>query len=394
MLKIFSSRRKKRLSRRWRPAAALDRFEARNLPSVMAPASLPAVSLPTHAVHATSQTAKDPGASTNAQDTTLTVPLKLVTVGSQERLAVNVSVAGGPYLPYLLDTGSVGMYAANFNINPKSYTTTSTTFDQHYTSGIHYSGPVIRTNVSFAQGESASNVYLGLITSAKGSLVAGWQRALAQGSAPYENQFYGTLGMSLAPGEAKKQGSLYSVIAQLPGNLHTGFIIHTGGVAGKDPTLTIGLTPQNMQGFTTVPLPSAGSRGTTYAYGNGAANHVLAWNDKGATLGYQITGLPPFSAPTVFDTGEASTTLYTGGIPKSLLVNGRLESGLQFTTKLASGLAWQIVTGSHENINRVDVGASRSSGTVNTGIGLFFNYDVMYDIQDGLIGFRPISTTT
>lgn len=396
MWRIPLSGTKKRPPRRWTPAVSFDRLERRDVLSVMAPASLPAGSPAAHAVSAASQTTKDPGGNTDAQGETLTVPLKLVTVGSQERLAVDVSVAGGPSVPYLLDTGSVGMYVANSsaNLNQNQYTQTATAFKQHYTSGIHYRGTVIRTSVSFAPGESASNVFLGLITSATGKKVAGWNRALSQGNAPYEGQFYGTLGMGLAPGQAKKQGSLYSIIAQLPGNLSSGFIIHTGGVAGKDPTLTIGLTPQNMQGFTTIKLPSAGASGTTYSYGNGAANHVLAWNDKGAELNYQITGVPSFSAPTVFDTGEASTTLYTAGIPRSVVTKGRLENDLQFTAQLATNLAWQFITGSHANINRVNVGNARTPGTVNTGIGLFFHYDVMYDLQDGVIGFRPISQTS
>jgi hypothetical protein len=46
-------------------------------------------------------------------DGPLTVPLKLEHVGHQVRLAVKVSVGGSPYLPYLLDTGSVGMFVAN-----------------------------------------------------------------------------------------------------------------------------------------------------------------------------------------------------------------------------------------------------------------------------------------
>jgi hypothetical protein len=84
------------------------------------------------------------------------------------------------------------------------------------------------------------------------------------------------------------QGNLYSVIAQLPGNLNSGFIIHTGGINGAHPTLTIGLTAKNTRGFRTIPLPAARSTASTYAYGNGAANHVLAWNDKRGQVAYHI----------------------------------------------------------------------------------------------------------
>src|SRR5689334_6368274 len=51
--------------------------------------------------------------SPTASTTSLTVPLKLVKADGGVRIAVNVSVAGSPYRPYLLDTGSTGMFVAN-----------------------------------------------------------------------------------------------------------------------------------------------------------------------------------------------------------------------------------------------------------------------------------------
>jgi hypothetical protein len=333
-----------------------------------------------------------PSAKKAASLSTLTVPLTLVHVGSQERLAVNVSIGGGAMLPYLLDTGSTGMYAANYNLNKNAYTKVGKSFKQHYTSGIQYSGPVIQTTVSFASGQTASNVDIGLITSATGAPVAGWQQALKTNQPPYEGQFFGTLGMSLTPGKAGKQGTLYSVIAQLPDNLNSGFIIHTGGINGTHPTLTIGLTPQNTQGFTTINLKPSGGAGTTYSYGNGQSNGVLAWDDKSTKLNYQIGSSYAVSAKTVFDTGEAATVVYTGKVPKSLQTNGRIKSGTAFSASHGSALNWQFTTGNTVNVNKVQVGPARKKQTVNTGIGIFFSYDIMYDIQDGKIGFRPVTS--
>lgn len=370
----------------------IDVLEARTLLSAMSPAprKLDALVETAHGIGspkpATAVTA------TSAANSSLNVPLKLVEAGGGTRIAVKVSVAGGPFRQYLLDTGSVGMYIANDRLNRTAYVTTTQSFAQHYSSGIHYSGPVILTSLSFAPGQSASNVFIGLVTKAKGKKVADWNKQIKNNRPPYEKQFYGTLGLSLEPGNSKQQGSLYNVIAQLPGNLNTGFIIHTGGINGQSPMLTIGLTPENTKGFVTIPIPTAAGLGSTYSYGNGAANKVLAWDDKGGLVQYQINGLPAFTAPTVFDTGEPATTLYTGGVPSRLKSGADLSNGLDFEAKLAQGLAWAFQTGSQVNVNQVDVGPSRSSGTVNSGIGLFFSYDVMFDIKDGLIGFRPTSS--
>lgn len=384
---------KRRRPRRVTPEL-IDVLESRTLLSAMSPDATPRK---TAALHGTAHGLDAPRAASSspatAVDSSLTVPLKLVKAGGGVRIAVDASVAGGPYRPYLLDTGSVGMYVANDRLDKSGYVTTGRTFAQHYTSGIHYSGPVIATSLSFAPGESTSNVFMGLITSATGKKVAGWDKRIKNHQAPYEKQFYGTLGLSLEPGDDKKQGGLYNVIAQLPGNLNTGFIIHTGGIHGESPSLTIGLTPEDTKRFVTIPIPTAAGPGSTYSYGNGQANRVLAWDDKGGLLHYKIKGLSPFTAPTVFDTGEPATTLYTGGIPKRLKSGGNLASGLAFQADLARDLTWAFRTGSQLNVNEVDVGGARTGGTVNSGIGFFFAYDVMYDIKDGLIGFRPSTET-
>lgn len=383
----MSQRDRSRASdRRFQPRLS-EQLESRDLLSIFGPASV-------HHQKPVGPSTQElaPSAKKAASLSTLTVPLTLVHVGSQERLAVNVSIGGGAMLPYLLDTGSTGMYAANYNLNKNAYTKVGKSFKQHYTSGIQYSGPVIQTTVSFASGQTASNVDIGLITSATGAPVAGWQQALKTNQPPYEGQFFGTLGMSLTPGKAGKQGTLYSVIAQLPDNLNSGFIIHTGGINGTHPTLTIGLTPQNTQGFTTINLKPSGGAGTTYSYGNGQSNGVLAWDDKSTKLNYQIGSSYAVSAKTVFDTGEAATVVYTGKVPKSLQTNGRIKSGTAFSASHGSALNWQFTTGNTVNVNKVQVGPARKKQTVNTGIGIFFSYDIMYDIQDGKIGFRPVTS--
>jgi len=326
-----------------------------------------------------------------ADQSSFTVPLSIVDVGNNKRLGVQVSVAGSPLRTYLLDTGSTGMYLAKYKLHKSDYSLTSQTFAQKYTSGIHYDGVVAKTSVAFENGPKASGVYVGLIQSVKG--IPGWKSDLRRGKPPYEGKFYGTLGMSLVPGQPKKQGNLYSIIAQLPGNLSSGFIIHTGGIDGTSPTLTIGLNSANTRGFTTVPMPAANgtSQATPYAYGNGLKNHVLAWNDKGVNLNYGISGLNSFSAKSIFDTGEPSTTLYPVKVPRGLLNGQSLINGLLFEARITPGINWRFLTGPTANVNQVDVGPN-TRGTVNTGIGLFFHYDVMYDLADGTIGFRPISS--
>lgn len=324
-----------------------------------------------------------------ADTTTFTVPLDVVKIGKQRRLSVDVSVAGSGPRPYLFDTGSSGVYVSQSGLNPSSYTATQKAFVQSYSSGLEYVGGDIDTDLSFAQGPTVSDARVGMIESARGKTIGRrWQKNLDHNKPPYSKRFWGTLGMSLEPGKAAG-GSLYNVIAQMPGNLNSGFIIHTGGRGGKGASLTVGLTPANTQGFTAIPLVSAGSPGSTYPYGNGLKNHVLAWDDKEAPIRYKITGIRPFTLRTIFDTGNPATTIYNSKIPAKMVRKGGLPANLGFQADLAPGATWRFRTGHTINKNQVWVVRARKRQAVNTGIALFFNDDVMYDIAGGQIGFRP-----
>lgn len=333
------------------------------------------------------------GSLTTTIPQTVTLPLTKVAYGDDVSFGVTVSVAGGPPRLYLFDTGSSGMFVADARLDPANYAKTPQKFHQHYTSGTHYKGDVIDTTVDFGQGVYATGVELGLIEEAYGGTISHWDKSLKEGLPPYEDHYYGTFGTSLTPGTAEKQGNLYNVIAQLPGNLNTGFIIHSGGRDGLAPTLTIGLTDENRRGFVTIPIPAAGAAGTTYGSGNGLANGVPAWDDRQVMIGYDVEGMDPFQAPTTFDTGDLSTTLYTGDVPRDLVHDGRLVDALKFAMKIAPGVEWKFDTGSDPSVNRVDVGGARDGSPVNTGIGLFYQFDVMYDIQNGLLGFRPVTAS-
>ena len=358
-------------------------------------------------------------APTVAGPATVEIPLERVTVGDQQRFAVTASVAGGPMVPYLLDTGSSGMFVARYQFQPSDYTTVKTegqaqrTFDQHYTSGIHYAGTVIETTLVFQAANrttvSGPKVRIGAIDTASGSsLVADWQRNIAAGTPPYDGRFWGTMGISLVPGDAKKQGNLYTVVAQMPGNLSTGFIIHTGGTTGASPTLTLGLTPGNSRGFSTIPLPAASASQSTYGEGNGAANGVKAWNDKGGVLTYKlVSGAVTYTvkAASIFDTGEPATVFYTGtskawvrGVPPGFVTQGAVNANVRFSASIPDTKAWTFTAGTRPNVDQILVGKLRLSKAhgdknlpdVNTGLGIFFRYDVRYDMRQGTIGFRPV----
>ena len=239
---------------------------------------------------------------------------------------------------------------------------------------------------------------LGLIDTASGNTeVDQWDYNLDHDLPPYDNIFYGTLGMSLALDTSTENGKdnpLYNIIAQLPGNLHTGFIIHADG---DRPTMTIGLTPADVATFSTASLISDKNPPMAYPFGNGVTNGLFAYDDKGLKPTFKIGDIDKFKARVVFDTGEPNTVIYDDDIREELKKKHYFFKGdkeliydLGFSMKLVPQISWGFQTGSLTNDNLVQ-SFSNNKNSVNTGIGFFFSYDVMYDMACGQLGFRTAS---
>jgi hypothetical protein len=114
------------------------------------------------------------------------------------------------------------------------------------------------------------------------------------------------------------------------------------------------------------------------------------------------------------DTGAPSTTLWQNNQlfvnpqflnqPKGTAIPyaGNLKSKVRFSMRAPTivgdgeGLDFNLVTGQKSTINQISASVRKNdggptwSGYMNTGLMLFTHYDVMFDVENGLVGFRAI----
>jgi len=407
--------------------------------------------------------APDSGSANGFQGFSYSVTLPLCWVNSASsgstptfRLGVNASFANsennGSYT-YLLDTGSTGIYVPWQIATGGTVAPGGTTFTQNYGSGIQYTAVNEAGTVRFSDQENHNYGVQGTVN--YGSIVqsskwtdSDFAQDLQSGTPPIENAFWGTFGMD-TQASSTSPGTLFNSLIQMPGNLGKGFIVNSGGEAifnfaspGNSanwtqgiipnsllaqlnipvPTLTIGLNSYSRNGFQMISPPITiqteqptittqnytNPNGTTYTNGTFIPT-VL--NDKSYNSTITLTGPPGPSLPystagtsiyTVFDTGEANSTLYTSNFPSDLVTNdGYVNSKLNFVqtmpnpqpnsanpTAPTTNIPFlQFTTGSTSNLNQVAyTPATRDS--FNTGIAFFLQFQVMYDIQNTAMGFQ------
>lgn len=316
---------------------------------------------------------------------------------------------------YLLDTGSCGFLTANgstaYWADTISGNITTETFNISYGTGsLNYTGNVAHTKVTFTdvnnQPLTVNDVRMGVITNEP---YAGWNTNINNEPTPIAperpttNLYYGTMGAGLN----KTSGSnLASVFGQIPvgSGLFQGFIIHTGGIASSTPTLTIGFTQADLDAFPII-IPMNASIGTET---NDNGTSVILYPQAQTTANYTINkDSTSYSATAnlIMDTGGLATHITTGdniNPPSDLKSAGQIVDGASFqtivptTTRPGSsvptmGLDWTInPTGSTDYVNRVGVTLGSAAGSLNSGIALFYGYDVLFDTQHGVIGLRPV----
>jgi hypothetical protein len=313
---------------------------------------------------------------------------------------------------YELDTGSSGMYAAyNASWWPKLTVVKPSPGPQDYGSGVQFDADIVKTPISFRLADGSftapATVEIGRIQSgsAKGISTSRWASMVAHGQPPLHGVFFGNLGSGL-----KEKNGLFAVLAQIPGATN-GFVIRSGGVVeqlGRGQSVrrgevVVGLTPALRAQFPVrVPmLPQIAG---------GAPAHLpsgyVARDEYPLAITISLTGpngnTTSAKARAVLDTGGVNIHIHRGSgmgvdleIPRSFLVRDkRLRPDTNVEIIARGGWNWNFTAGTTKSVNRVQVtppGDSKAGG-INLGTSVFFDFDVMFDIENGVIGFRPITS--
>lgn len=349
---------------------------------------------------------------------TVTIPLAVFNVAQEGdtsptwKLGIHVGLGGGAPQLYEFDTGGVGFFAAqNNNANgwwaASSYNVVNPgqTFTATYSSGIEYTAQLVTTEVAIYGSAAPSATPVAVVNANVGQIVtatsgssgntrmmnwAGYEAN--QDTPPVWEHFYGDFGANLSP-YAGSNFFINTILPQLPGNLSSGFIVSVGDYAAPNPTLQLGLTDADRASFP-IQIPLLGADPALPYPGSGYPSYGFF-----QTWGYFSLGLNGLTqtAPTevILDTGAPSMTIRTGS---SLVVDANFLNG----SAIQSGTAFSLTSGpwtldftadTQTGLNAIaaapSVNAQNYAGYINTGLNAFFTYDVMFDVERGMIGFRP-----
>ena len=349
------------------------------------------------------------------------IPLEIDT--NLDRIGISVQLGSNTnWFTYILDTGSPGFFSAmgtnsNWSGAFNSFDTNKTYSATYETPGSGYSGYLANTDITFKTINgtlTVTNAEMGVVTN-KGST---WNNDINQPTPtpPLEGKYYGTMGAGFSSvaitdvTSGRMDGTLTSLLGQIklvPG-LIQGYMISTGGPGSTNGTLTIGLTQAMINSFSTLIDMQASTGNHTNANQTVANLYPVAQ----ATATYSIVdsnGIPyTTNANLTLDTGGYDTHLIQGtdmNVPTNLLTssNNYLASGESFNVSRSASsnaiitnnptpLSWTIdPTGTNAFANQVGYSPSiGGNGGLNTGITFFYQYNVLFDTQDGIIGVAAV----
>lgn len=338
------------------------------------------------------------------------IPLSVINVpGIGTKVGIRIGLGGGAPKLYTFDTGSSGLYAA---YNPAwwpSFTSLNVSIPQSYGSNLTLTAEGVSTllTIPIEGGELSVTAEVGQIVSAGGNADGeAWMANVAAGNAPLYGMFYGDFGTGLV----KPNNGLFAVLPQLPGNLSSGFSVQLGcGGGGPGSKVVVGLTKAMRDRVTTwvkmqgeknaPPFPQSNRPSYTQALVDG----TYSLSRTGATY--------DFTAPTILDTGGGTADIHQAPplvVPNAFLNAGKnaILDGTQFSLKsppaagtTGLGLDLAFVTGNTADIDKVTVSDAKPAkpgdtpkAEVNVGLVPFFRYDVVFDVENGNVGFAPCTS--
>jgi hypothetical protein len=313
-----------------------------------------------------------------ADNETTTVPLQMIAENVGYQPGVTISVAGGPPSTVIFDTGSTGLYIFASQVGNLNLRETHHPVTYGYGDGERYEGELVYAPVTIG-GVTTQPIPIVVVKRAYCSNI--------KPDCPVKNDdpnnpvahfgIYGTMGvgMTMIP-----KDKVYSPLRALPGNYGNGFIIQ--GLSEQGGSLVLGLTPNNTAGFSQVQLPQKG----TYPDGS------PMYDDKSLMVQYTIAGRTK-ELPTAFDTGGNEPPHFFSdnslGFPEAKKAK-IVPAGKNFEAILENGFDWSFVTTKQVGPHQVKFKPKPANAEpwFNTGVGFFYQFDVLYDYANGKLGFQ------
>ncbi len=302
--------------------------------------------------------------------------------GGIQRAIVQVSVAGGPPVPMVLDTGSTGLHVYTSAVGTDGLAPVGPTATETY-GGVEYTGPIDAAPISIGGVASVGPVEFMDVQDVQ--CIPGDDCPSPTPSALLANGIYGTIGVSLSSFAAGSgQAGLYSPLLQLPGG-SSGFTISFQDATSGTVTLGAG-TPASWAAV----LPLKAKTPATNANGSGA------WDVASAQVCWSVGHATPTCSPggTTFDSGTPSPGVETSELPVVPPNDGTdLDAGqvVALSTPGAAAPFWTYTTGTTPN-TQTSLAAPAGAVLLGTaGLPIYFACAVTYDAALGEVVVTPVT---
>ncbi|WP_127091287.1 hypothetical protein [Aquabacter cavernae] len=286
---------------------------------------------------------------------------------------VAVQVGGGRPAGVLLDTGSTGLRIRAEAMGP-DVQLTDIPLTYSYSSGNVLTGVLGRALVAFPGSDPRVATPRPIAIHVVQSITCKPDVPRCPGWMPGE---MGVMGVGYSP------LPVFNPLAQLGGNLNTGFIVAANDLTDPKlrPHLEVGLTAQNSQGFARVPLERAEAL---------QPDGLTAWNTKSVPACFSVNGGPPGCFATVFDTGAGTGSFEVPGLSRGQL-RTPVPRGAKVTTEVKGALSLTIEAGGRPWTDRYRYEPPHGHPEgYNSGAMVFRHVRVLFDAAQGQIGFAPL----
>lgn len=311
----------------------------------------------------------------NTSERSVTVPLTYTLQGESMGLHMSISLANNQ-VKVGLDTGSIGLRVLESQISDWSGITkhVNKVIDYGYMDGVNISGYLANSPITI--GGISTNVNFMVIT----SVTCSSQKPNCPKNEFVANGRGGLIGVRL-DNSGGIDDSVWNPLPQLPGNYSNGFIVH-----GKTdaPSITLGLTSSNQAGFelqSLLPYPQPYTDLAPYYLWDVVVPAKVSYPLSNGEMRESV-GL------VLYDTGTAQYTIYDQSSQQAGLVASNLS--ITQTQRVSNGnyFLWSFNTGTTLFINSAYRSDANPTIMVNTGNIPFTMFDILYDVQNGQMGFK------
>lgn len=311
-----------------------------------------------------------------------TISIPLYTKGSiGQRVRgyfMEVAIAGGQPKRLLMDTGSAGLRVPKEFLGNAPINRTGQIIKEVLSDGTVLEGELVYTTMRIGFISTEEPIPVQIVTSRQ--CIPQKPNCSAKSGTP----FSGIIGVNYS-----EKALPYNPLRKLPGNLSNGFIVSGNGGSSNNGSLILGLTANNREAFKMVSLSQQpainGIPGNRWdARLNGVCLTISGSSMKNTCNGKMVA-----------DTGISSGFAEF----KSASLMGKLKPGkLRPENALKVGIPrvfdYSLVPGNRDGFNLWNINVSAKADNpvvVNSGIGFFDKYDVLFDPVNGQQGFRSRS---